>query len=404
MGFKLKINHLIKLVSEASNGQDKFKEGTIGFNGYGFVFREFDYNSKDSFVIGDGSSKLCSIGAFRDLYERSLERLDSLEDLAEIVEYDRDSDLYFGGAIKTLVPDVEFGGYEDLYCVWMFVKTPQGKMFPTTFYHGKSGASVGAWSPDYRAFLFAEERTLPQDFESIVNFSPFNFTKIELEEFIEALKLALNKVPISDFEGVYEDDFGKELMRIKSSEPFVEPLEVEHEKINTWSYSIMGNDEAWDFSSDFVHIMLDYLTPEEDDKYPREIPKQLFKSLIERAYDRLIAYACEKKSRLAFMILGRSLMLHKCKITEELRQTILKYSDWDYEKDQLKDERDRKERKEFLNDFREKIKAYDGSKVVKVPFYTVTRVINEKREKGDTTPVNRQNIDYSIENSGSTLN
>ena len=397
MGFVLKVNHLIKLVSEAADGKDNFKEGAVGSNGYGFIFKNFDYTAQDSFVIGDGSSKLCSIGAFRDLYERSLERLDSLENLAEIVEYDRDSDLYFGGAIKTLVPDVEFGGYEDLYCVWMFVKTPQGKMFPTIFYHGKSAASVGAWSPDYRVFLFAEERTLPQEFESIVNFSPFNFSKVELEEFIEALKLALHKVPISDFEGVYEDDFGRELMGIKSGEPFVEPLEDE-QKIETWSYSILGNDEASDLSSVFIDIVLDHLTPEEEEEYPRKIPDHLFEILIGRAYDQLVAYAREKKSRLAFMVLGCFLMRNKIKIAKDLRHTILKYSDWDYEKDQLKNEKDREERKNFLDDFRKKIKDYDGSKVVKVPYYTVSRVINEKREKGDITPVCRQNIDYSIKN------
>ncbi len=89
-------------------------------------------------------------------------------------------------------------------------------------------------------------------------------------------------------------------------------------------------------------------------------------------------------------------MRYKSKITDELRQTILKYSDWEYEKDQLKDEEDRDERKKFLGDFRNKIKNYDDTKVVRVPFYSITRVINEKREKGDTTPIWRQKIDYSI--------
>ena len=242
------------------------------------------------------------------------------------------------------------------------------------------------------------KRQLPQDFESIVNFSPFNFTKIELEEFIEALKLALNKVPISDFEGVYKDDLGRELMGIKSGEPFVEPLEDEQKKIEMWSYSILGNDEASNLNSVFIDIVLDHLTPEEEEKYPRGIPDHLFEILIGRAYNQLVAYAREKKSRLAFMVLGCFLMRYKIKITKELRQIILKYSDWDYEKDQLKDKKDREERKNFLDDFYEKIKIYDGSKVVKVPYYTVNRVINEKREKGDSTPVCRQNIDYSIKN------
>jgi len=230
----------------------------------------------------------------------------------------------------------------------------------------------------------------------IINFSPFNFSKIELEEFIEALVLSLDKVPTSDFEGVYEHDLGRELMGIKSGKPFVKFLKNKREKIETWSYSIEGNDEAWALSSDFTSITTSHLTPEENKKYPRKIPASMDKILIERAYDQLVAYAYEKKSRLAFMVLGLDLMLFKCRITEKLRQTILKYSDWEYEKDQLKNKKDREERKKFLDDFREKIKKYDGTKVVKVPFYTVTRVIEEKKARGDNTPIWRQNIDYSI--------
>ena len=399
MGLILKINYLIKLISEVADGKDNFKEGAIGFNGYGFVFRKFDYISKDSFVIGDGSSKLCSIGAFKDIYKKSLEIQNPLKSPRDLLNYDPKHDLYFGGALRTLVPNMEFGGYESLFHVWMFVKTPKGQMFPATFYYGQSGTSIGAWSPDYRVFLFAEERTFPQEFESVVNFTPFNFSAVELEEFIEALELALDKVPVSDFEGVYEHDLGRESMGLKSGKPFVTYLKKKQKEIETWSYSIKGNNEASKLNSDFIDIMIDHLTPEEDKKFPRNIPESLDTILIERAYDQLVAHAYVKKSRLAFMVLGCFLMLHKNKMTEDLKKTILKYSDWKYEKDQLKDEKDRKERKKFLDDFREKIKNYDGTKVVKVPFYSVTRVINEKREKGDTTPIWRLNIDYSIKTS-----
>ena len=396
MGLILKINHLIKLVSEAADGQDNFKEGAIGFNGYGFAFKDFDYKSNDSFVIGDGSSKLCSIGAFKDIYKKALEIQNPIKSPKDLLNYNPKNDLFFGGALRTLVPNMEFGGYESLFHIWMFVKTPKGQMFPATFYYGQSGTSIGAWSPDYRVFLFTEERTFPEEFESIVNFSPFNFSAVELEEFIEALVLSLGKVPVLDFEGVYEHDLGRKLMGLKSGKPFVKYLKNEDKKIETWSYSIMGNDEASSLDFDFIKIKNRYLTPEEDKRYPRNIPENMHEVLIERAYGHLVAHAYRKESRLAFIVLGRFLMLNKGKITEELRQTILKYSDWEYEKDQLKSKKDRKERKRFLDDFREKIKNYDGTKVVKVPFYSVTRVINEKREKGDTTPIWRQNIDYSI--------
>ncbi|GAI85701.1 unnamed protein product, partial [marine sediment metagenome] len=128
----------------------------------------------------------------------------------------------------------------------------------------------------------------------------------------------------------------------------------------------------------------------------RRIPKSMDKILIERAYDHLVAYAYEKESRLAFMILGRFFMLRKVKIAKELKQTILKYSDWEFEKNQLKNRKDRKERKRFLEDFREKIKEYDGTKVVKLPLYTVTRVIDEEKARVDNPSIWRQSIDYSI--------
>ena len=383
-------------MSKAAEGRDNLKKGAIGFNGYGFVFRDYDYKSKDSFIIGDGSSKLCSAGAFRDVYKKSLEIQGPIKSSKDLLNYNPKLDLYFGGALKTLVPGIEFGGYEQLFHVWVFAKTPKGQMFPATFYYGQSGTSIGGWSPDYRVFLFAEERTFPQEFESIVNFSPFNFSKIELEEFIEALVLSLGKVPTSDFEGVYEDDLGGKLMGIRSGKPFVKTLKKKRKEIETWSYSIMGNDEASQLDFDFIEIKNSHLTPEEEKKYPRRIPDSMDKILIERAYDHLVAYAYERKSRLAFMILGDFLMLRKGKITEGLRQTILKYSDWEYEKNQLKNKKDRKERKRFLEDFREKIKKYDGTKVVKVPFYAVTRVIDEKKDRGDNSPIWRQNIDYSI--------
>jgi len=394
----LKINRLIKLVSETATGKDNFKKGTVGFNGYGFVFRDFDYESKNSFIIGDGSSKLCSVGAFRNIYKKSLEIQGSIKSSKDLLNYNPKLDLYFGRALKTLIPKIKFGGYEQLFHLWMFVKTPKGQMFPATFYYGQSGTSIGGWSPDYRVFLFAEERNIPQKFESIMNFSPFNFSDIELEAFIEALELSLDKVPASDFKGVCERDLGGKLMGLKSGKPFVKSLKNKRKKIETWSYSIKGNDEASSLNWDFIEIKNSYHTPEENKKHPKKIPNSMHKVLIERFFDHLVAHANKKKSRLAFMVLGCFLMLNKGKITEELRQTILKYSDWEYERDQLKNKKDHKERKRFLNDFCEKIKNYDGTKVVKVPFYTVTRVINEKKAKGNTTPIWRQNIDYSIKN------
>lgn len=85
------------------------------------------------------------------------------------------------------------------------------------------------------------------------------------------------------------------------------------------------------------------------------------------------------------------------KMTEDLVKTILRYSDWKYEKNQLENEEDRLERRKFLDDFRKKIENYNSTEPVKIPLYTLTRVINERKEKNlDTKNIWKKNLDYSI--------
>lgn len=224
---ELTISYLIKLVSNAAQGLDKIKEGAVGSNGYGFVFRNYDYTSQNSFLIGDGSSKLSSIGPIKDIYKKIVEQHEPKENLEQLLNYDQESDLYYGGALKTLVPDIEFGGHECLFDVWMFVKTPLGRMFPTTLYFGHSKVTIGAWRPDFSAFLSDDSRGFPREFKNIINFSPFDFSKVEREEFIEALEFSFAKVPISDFEGIYRHSFGYDLMGIRSGQSFITPLSKE---------------------------------------------------------------------------------------------------------------------------------------------------------------------------------
>ncbi|MFX1409584.1 MAG: hypothetical protein ACFFA6_04480 [Promethearchaeota archaeon] len=385
----LNVDYLVQLVSEAAKGNDNFKEGAVGFNGYGFVFRDYDYSSKDSFINDIGSSKLCSFGAFKNIYKKFLRNENKL------LNYDSKLDLYFGGALKTLIPTLKFGGDEILFDVWMFVKTPKNQMFPATFYYGQSGTSIGGWSADYH--LSTKGKTFPQNFKSLINFSPFNFSHNELEGFIEALEYSLKKVPVSDFEGIYVHDLGKNLMGIRSGKPFIEAFHLNHEKrTDTWSYCILGNDDAMLYLNKYVDITTKDVPHNIFKKYSQGLPDELYHELIKNSYDQLFDYAYNQKSRLAFLVLGVFLMLHKAKLTEELRQIILNYSDWKYEEKQLKKKEYRAERKYFLADFRKKIKEYDGTRRVKVPLYTVTRVINEKKAKGDSSPIWRQNIDYTI--------
>ena len=392
----LSIKYLIKLISETAEGKDNFEEGAVGANGYGFVFRDYDHESKDSFISAYGSSKLCSIGAFKDVYNKFLMNIDKLKDVKVLLNHNPKLDLYFGGALKTLIPKLKFGGNETLFDVWVFVKTPKDQLFPGTFYYGQSGTSIGGWTPAYT--LFAKKRVFLRQFESIINFNPFNFSKIELREFLEAFVISLGKVPISDFEGIYTHDLGSYLMGIKSGKPFIEKIPSNRKKrVVTWSYSVLGNDKAMNFYYKYISLIINRLPQPLCKVYSKGLPDEIYQELIEKNYNQLIEFATRQKSRLAFIVLGLYIMKHGAKLSDGLKKKILKYSSWEYEKDQLTDKKDRMERKRFLIDFRSKIKNYDGTKKVKVPLYTVTRVINERKTKGeDISNIWRKNIDYSI--------
>lgn len=384
------LDYLIKLVSEATEGKDNFKEGAVGSNGYGFIFRNYDYASKNSFIINYGSCGLCFIGIFRSVhkkFKRNMERMRDLDYLLSLLNYDPKLDLHFGGALKTLIPEIKFGGYEILFDVWVFVKSPKDQLFPVTFYYKNFGPSIGAWDSDYQ--IYTGKKVFPKEFESIINFSPFNFSNTELEEFIEAFESAINKVPISDFQAKYRNELGNHLVGIRDGKPFIENLEIDDLDVETWSYCIMGNTKAERLRYEFIELENEYLTSEEDKLYPDEIPYSMHKILIERAYDKLVAHAYSKKSRLAFMVLGVFLMLNQGKMTEDLKQVILKYSDWKYEKDQLKNKTDRSNRKKYLADFRKKIKNYDETERLVVPYVSRTR-------REGFIDIKKQNINYSI--------
>ncbi len=219
-----KNKEIIELVLHTADGSDNFEKGAVGFAGYGFVFR--DEKAMQPYFPSGLNSKFCSVGALRGLYERltdAVEQSVKLKSLKELQNYDEKYDLYFAGSLKTLVPTLEFGGYELFYEVWMFAKTPDGKIFPATFYWAQSGTSLSGW--DLNEIKEIEVQTgksfFPEEFEGVINFSPFNFSKKEEEEFVEALTCALDKVPPSDFQGIRQSDHGLREMGIESGEPFI---------------------------------------------------------------------------------------------------------------------------------------------------------------------------------------
>ncbi|MFX1458876.1 MAG: hypothetical protein ACFFBT_05355 [Promethearchaeota archaeon] len=374
------LNYLIDLVSKAAEGVDNFSEGAVGFNSYGFVFRNYEHDSVKNFITNWGSSTLCSIGAYKDIYKKFKKNMDKIKSPMDLLDYDPKLDLCFGGALKTLLPDLEFGKFEILFNVWVLVRTSKNQLFPATFYY-KDGPTIGAWDSNY--IIFTQEKVFPKEFEAVINFTPFNFSEIELEEFIDAFESALDKVPISDFQVKFTHDLGHNLVGVRNGQPFIEYLDPNDIEPETWSYCIMGNSEADMFEFEFIEIMNDHLTPEEIKIYSKDIPDSMDKILIERAYEKLIIHAYSKNSRLAFLVLGQFLMSFQGKMDVDLKKVILECSDWKYEKHQLENEDDRKDRKRYLADFQEKIKEYNGTQRISLSFEPWEKIL-------------KKNIDYSI--------
>ena len=91
------------------------------------------------------------------------------------------------------------------------------------FYYGPSGTSLGGW----RTWRY--DKVFSNDFTSIINCSPFDFSRDELDELIETLECILSQVPATDFYGVYQCDEWFFLMGVKSGAPFIVNLGYSYE-------------------------------------------------------------------------------------------------------------------------------------------------------------------------------
>jgi len=222
------IEKLIFLLSRASEGLDDFEKGTVGSKGFGFIFK--DLNSDLTYVTFKRSSKVFGAGSHRDLVDnfRKIKRIRKIKSIDELYTINPDYDLIQAGSVKTLVPTMKFGGIEELFDVWMFVKTEDNKTFPARLYYRQSGLAIGGWyfkvDKSIPIYYMPEEKwkkKIPKEFLKIISCSPFNLSKNEINMFLEALKFALKKIPISDFWCVFNHELRYKLMGIEKGNPFI---------------------------------------------------------------------------------------------------------------------------------------------------------------------------------------
>jgi hypothetical protein len=212
----MSISDLVERILAATQGKDSFNNGAVGFNRFGFVFRDLKCSNL-SYVKSIGSSKFCTLRFYRKFKGK------------KIFTDDEEYEILLGGNLKTLLPSLTFGGEELLYDVWVFVRTPDGRQFPAIFYYGQSGAALGSWrdynNDDYKS-LFTKE------FKAFINYNPFQFSKDELSLLVNALENSLKKVPLSNYYGIYKHDTGNTLMGVRAGKPFFLELHGDPSKIN----------------------------------------------------------------------------------------------------------------------------------------------------------------------------
>ena len=117
---------LLELVSKATKGVDEFSKGVVGINGFGFVFR--DLNSNLPYVKSTNSSKFCTLSFLRNFKK--------IKEIYPYSDFDEQKyEILLGSTLRKLIPSIQYGGIETLFDVWVFVKTPDGRQFPATFYY-----------------------------------------------------------------------------------------------------------------------------------------------------------------------------------------------------------------------------------------------------------------------------
>ncbi len=261
------VKKIKNLASNGALGQLNFKKAQIGSNGYGFVF--FDFNDKlvDP-MFRKWSGKVCGAGAHFGDFEKFMAldeiKFDKLSDVGGLLG-DIKHDLLLAGSLKTLLPDMEFGGDEMLFLALLFVMTPENLFFPAIFYYGASGTSLGGWdSEDHKGF--------PREIRDEFNFSPFDLDKDGLTGLIEAQIFALKKVPVSDFCGIYSHDLGHSFMGVYDGVPFVVELGYDYDEVE-----VTVIEESRDFYEFDVKIVLRFIG------YDFERDEFNFKELVKKA-------------------------------------------------------------------------------------------------------------------------
>ncbi len=229
---KLNPQKIASLVASAANGVDNIQEGAVGSNGYGFLFIDKEVLLKvlPNGIKYCGGGRIYPLGSMKDfaIDLETHEKVDLNYYFSDEEGHHQDIELI--SRLKTVAPDMRFTDpreVDSMFSIFVFVRSPEGKMFPARLYYGPTRLALGRWD-----FKRIDNSKPAMEFEELVNFYPSKLLIEEKRELVIALELALMKLHKSEFMGILCHDFGYRVFRRNNDggyafSEFPEPINIE---------------------------------------------------------------------------------------------------------------------------------------------------------------------------------
>lgn len=192
--------------------ENNLDKAILSLNGYSFLFLDIAKINIDL----SSFEKLIPFDIDEGTFAKRNSKLETLNIGVDIFSHDISMDLFIGGSLKTLLPDLKFGGYENLFTVLILILNPDSEIFPILFYFGPSGIVIGGSNDKF--ILSSLMRKIPNE---IIIVSPFSLKKENILKMISILKRILRRVPLSDYQGTYQQDYGNLIIGLENKIPYL---------------------------------------------------------------------------------------------------------------------------------------------------------------------------------------
>jgi hypothetical protein len=208
-----------------------------------------------------------------------------------------------------------------------------------------------------------------------------SFSEDEKIELVEAIELALHKVPVSEFRALYwDEEIGEILIGIDSERPYVLNVKDPSDDDDFLNYTIMGHKETDYYYFEYDDLINKHINSADLKEFYKEDARlidrgcsqkeySLFKrkfngKIINRCLNELIQVAQRARSRFAFQALGIIVLENGAKLPDKVKLQILKNCHWKDERQMIFGKKARNERRGYLLDFKEKLLRYNDGDII----------------------------------------